>query len=118
MISWYARTVGPFDDGTLPAALLTTHLVPERCWGELQVFEGSVIFSMATVPPWRRWLTSGDRQAIPPGIAHHLILEGAVVLAINSGFEGERPRVSLKEERRLMSNGAALGRDRVFDYSG
>ncbi len=77
------RTAGPFDQDTIPDGLRRDHLVAEGRWGCLRVSEGSVGFLMATEPPLERRLVAGDRQAIPPGIPHHLIVEGPAVIAVD-----------------------------------
>lgn len=77
------RTAGPFDQDTVPAALRKDHLVAEGRWGCLRVVEGSVGFQLATQPPLDLRLHAGDRQAIPPGVAHHLVIDGPVVVAVD-----------------------------------
>jgi tellurite methyltransferase len=76
------RRVGPFDAGTLPAALRRRHRVAERVWGCLRVLEGSVRFTMEVDPPLHIRLTAGDRQPIPPGVPHSVELEGPVLLTV------------------------------------
>ncbi len=77
------RTAGPFDQDAIPPALRKDHFVGEGRWGCLRVVEGSVGFVMATEPPIERRLTAGDHQAIPPGVAHHLVVEGPAVVAVD-----------------------------------
>ena len=77
------RTAGPFDQDTIPPALRTDHVVGEGRWGCLRVIEGSVGFLMATEPPTEVRLNAGDHQAIPPGVAHHLMVEGPAVVAVD-----------------------------------
>ena len=77
------RTAGPFDQDTVPPALRKDHVVGEGRWGCLRVVEGSVGFVMATEPPIERRLSAGDHQAIPPGVAHHLVVEGPAVVAVD-----------------------------------
>jgi len=62
-----ARTAGPFDADTLPAALRSHHKVADRTWGCLRVLEGSVGFVMEVEPRLDVRLESGARQPIPPG---------------------------------------------------
>ena len=38
---------------------------------------------MATDPPMELQLRAGDVQAIPPGIAHHLVVERPAVVAVD-----------------------------------
>jgi tellurite resistance-related uncharacterized protein len=77
-----ARVAGPFDDVTLPAGLRRAHRVAERTWGCLRVLEGSVEFTMEVEPPLTVELQAGDRQAIPPGVAHAVVVDGPVRLTI------------------------------------
>lgn len=77
------RTAGPFDQVTIPPALRKDHVVGEGRWGWVRVIEGSVGFAMATEPPIERRLTAGDHQALPPGVAHHLVVDGPAVVAID-----------------------------------
>lgn len=77
------RTAGPFDQDAIPAALRKDHFVGEGRWGCVRVVEGTVGFVMATEPPIERRLGAGDHQAIPPGVAHHLVVDGPAVVAVD-----------------------------------
>ncbi len=77
------RTAGPFDAGTLPAALRRAHFVADRTWGLLRVLEGEVVFAIETTPPVSARLAAGDQQPIPPGVAHLLRIDQPVRLAID-----------------------------------
>jgi tellurite resistance-related uncharacterized protein len=77
-----ARTAGPFDADTLPTGLRHGHRVAERTWGCLRVHEGSVWFSMESVPPLRVRVEAGGRQPIPPGVRHALTVDGPVRLTV------------------------------------
>ncbi len=78
-----ARTAGPFDQDTLPAALRRNHVVADGRWGCLRVIEGAIGFAMETTPPVEVRLAAGERQPIPPGVPHHLTVDGPVVLAVD-----------------------------------
>jgi tellurite methyltransferase len=78
-----ARTAGPFDQDTLPAALRRNHVVADGRWGCLRVIEGAIGFAMDTAPPVDVRLVAGDRQPIPPGVTHHLTVDGPVVIAVD-----------------------------------
>jgi tellurite methyltransferase len=78
-----ARTAGPFDAASVPAALQRTHRVSAHTWGRLQVLDGSVFFTMETNPPVRRQLDAGDTQPIPPGTPHAVHVEGPVRFVID-----------------------------------
>jgi len=77
------RTAGPFDETTVPDGLRRAHRVPAGTWGCLRVLEGSVGFSMATMPPIERDLQAGDRQPIPPQVDHQLRVGGPVRLQVD-----------------------------------
>jgi tellurite resistance-related uncharacterized protein len=77
------RTAGPFDAATVPAGLLTEHVVADRTWGRLQVIDGALVFSIQTEPPFTIRLREGDRQAIPPGVPHSLALDGPVRFTVD-----------------------------------
>ena len=38
---------------------------------------------MAGEPPFERRLGAGDVQAIPPGVAHHVVVDGPAVVAVD-----------------------------------
>jgi tellurite resistance-related uncharacterized protein len=78
-----ARTAGPFDATSIPAALRKAHLIAERTWGVLRVLDGHVILQMATEPPFERRLRAGDEQPIPPGVHHQLVVDAAVSLVVD-----------------------------------
>ena len=78
-----ARTAGPFDADSLPAAMRTEHRVGAGTWGVLRVLAGSICFAMATDPPIVRRLAAGDHQNLPPGVRHALTVDGPVRLAVD-----------------------------------
>lgn len=78
-----ARTAGPFTADTLPAALLRDHRVPERTWGLVRLLQGDVVVELATDPPITTRLTAGQQQPLPPGVAHHLRVDGPFVVAVD-----------------------------------
>ncbi|MEO5678260.1 MAG: DUF3565 domain-containing protein [Acidimicrobiales bacterium] len=90
-----ARTAGPFDAESLPAGLRRPHQVAEATWGVLRVTDGSVAFSMTTDPPITRQLIAGDRQPLPPGVAHSVTVDGPVRLAVDflvsQGIDASEP---------------------------
>ena len=77
------RTVGPFDADSVPAGLRSAHRVPDRTWGLLRVVEGAVGFEMDLDPPLDVRLDAGRRQPIPPGVPHHVVVDGPVMLAVD-----------------------------------
>jgi tellurite methyltransferase len=77
------RTAGPFDQASLPAALLKEHVVAPMTWGELRILAGSIRFEMETDPVYERLVASGESQAIPPEVKHRLVLDGSVTLVVD-----------------------------------
>jgi hypothetical protein len=49
----------------------------------VRVLDGTVGFDMQTEPPIERALVAGDRQPLPPGVAHRLVLDGPVTVAVD-----------------------------------
>jgi tellurite resistance-related uncharacterized protein len=77
------RSLGPFDETTLPEGLRRAHQVPAGSWGLLRVLHGSVGFALAVDPPLERDLHGGDAQAIPPAVDHRVRLHGPVRLRVD-----------------------------------
>ena len=74
-----ARTVGPFDESSLPTGLARDHRVARGTWGLVRVLSGRVLFTMQTEPAISIDLGSGDTQPIPPGVLHAVALtEGSL----------------------------------------
>jgi tellurite resistance-related uncharacterized protein len=78
-----ARTAGPFDATTAPAALQREHRIAARTWGRLRVLDGSLLFTMETNPRMRMELQAGEAQSIPPNTSHAVRLEGPVRFAVD-----------------------------------
>ena len=74
-----ARTVGPFDESTLPAGLRRNHRVASGTWGLLRVLDGSAHFTMQADTPTERDLYAGESQPIPPGVPHAVALTAGSV---------------------------------------
>ena len=77
------RTVGPFDETTLPAGLRRAHRIPAGTWGHLRALEGSVDFRIDTDPLVEHHLHAGQTQAIPPEVTHELHPTGSVRLVVD-----------------------------------
>jgi len=77
------RTIGPFDDATLPAGLRRDHRVAGGVWALLRVLDGAVRFTMATDPPVDRALAAGDTQTIPPDVLHSVRPRGPARVTID-----------------------------------
>ena len=78
-----ARTAGPFDQVTLPAALRRDHRVADRTWAVLRVLAGSVVLELDTSPPIERRVEAGEDQPIPPDVIHRLRPSSLVRLEID-----------------------------------
>jgi tellurite resistance-related uncharacterized protein len=103
-----ARTAGPFDADTLPSGLRRPHLVADRTWGQLRVIEGAVTFEIETDPPRSIDLARGDRQPIPPGVTHRVLLDDRAVIAVDFLV---RPDPAGGDERRGHPNPVEPGSD-------
>lgn len=75
-----ARTVGPFDQASLPAGLRRDHRVAARTWGLLRVLEGSATFVLGGT---ERTMGAGDEQPIPPEVPHHVVVDRDVRLEVD-----------------------------------
>jgi tellurite resistance-related uncharacterized protein len=85
-----SKGVGLWDRDAVPAALQRDHRTPNGMWGVLAVHQGSVEFQFEGADPLR--LGAGDRQAIPPGRTHHVILGDAARLELELwGAPGDPP---------------------------
>jgi tellurite resistance-related uncharacterized protein len=78
-----ARTAGPFDEATIPDGLRRAHRAPAGTWALLQVSDGSIDFSLDTVPPIERHLSAGESQPIPPEVPHQVSVNGPVRLQVD-----------------------------------
>ena len=78
-----ARSAGPFNAATLPAALQRAHKVADHTWGCIRVLDGSIRFTMDTAPPVDRQLDAGDDQPIPPGVPHAVHLQGTALVVVD-----------------------------------
>jgi tellurite resistance-related uncharacterized protein len=77
------RTAGPFDAQTLPAALQRAHVVADHTWALLRVLEGTVGFVLDATPSGPLELSAGDRQSIPPGVPHAVLVGGPMRLEVD-----------------------------------
>jgi len=74
-----ARSLGPFDDASLPADLP----VPERSWSRLRLHTGSMTVVLRTNPPHARPLRAGDELGLPPGVEHRIHGSGVCCLTVD-----------------------------------
>jgi tellurite resistance-related uncharacterized protein len=66
----------------VPVALRSDHRIGSGTWGRLRVHSGSLRFVAQTDPATDVVVRAGDEQAIPPGVGHHVDLDGAVEMTI------------------------------------
>lgn len=74
------RTTPEFDEESIPAGLLRSHIVAPGVWGRVVVRSGSIDFAFDDSA--RRRLEAGDTQVIPPERVHHLAVTGPVTLVV------------------------------------
>lgn len=94
---WLAVTerLGPWNARTVPQALRMVHRTPHGGWARLAVLQGSARFVMPEAgwpPGTSRRLRAGDVQAIPPGAAHRLVVDGEVEVELTLLAPGEPDR--------------------------
>lgn len=73
-----ARTTPTFDEHTVPDGLLSAHRTADAVWGRLVVLDGTLDFAFEDAAAAPRTLVVGERQVIPPGREHRVILTGPV----------------------------------------
>jgi len=78
-----ARTAGPFDSDSIPAALRRDHVVADRTWGLLRILDGVVGFAIDTTPVVDKQLCAGEECAIPPGVPHRLLIDGRARVTVD-----------------------------------
>lgn len=78
-----AASAGPFRDAEVPQGLRRRHQIAEGRWGLLHVLEGSVVLTIETEPALTTALRSGGTHALPPGVAHHVGIDGPVTLRVD-----------------------------------
>ena len=78
----FARSSPIWDEHTIPEALLGSHRVGTKTWGEIHVHEGRMRFVMASEPVVDVTLEASSTQAIPPGVEHRVEPLGPVRFSI------------------------------------
>jgi tellurite resistance-related uncharacterized protein len=77
------RTIGPFDESTLPKGLLSDHRTRAGVWGLVEVSSGSVRYVVCEPGKEREQvLAPGYPGVIVPEQRHHLALDGAVQFTV------------------------------------
>jgi hypothetical protein len=77
------RTLGPFDETSVPDGLRRTHRLREPTWGLLRLLEGAATVALDTEPPTALRLDAGMAQYLAPGLGHSVSIDGPVLLAID-----------------------------------
>lgn len=77
------RSLGPFDETTVPDGLRRSHRLPEGTWGVLRLLDGRLGIHLDVEGGIDRRLTAGDTQVLPPGVAHHVTIDSPVRLAVD-----------------------------------
>ncbi len=76
------RTIGPFDDATLPAGLRRTHDLAEDTWGLVELTEGTISFVWEDEGGETLDLSAPAQIVVPPRVPHHVESNGAFRLSI------------------------------------
>ena len=105
----FARSSPIWDEHTIPVALLGSHRVGTRTWGEIHVYEGRMRFVMASEPVVDVVVNANSTQAIPPDVEHRVEPLGPVRFSIaffttdRGSRPGETPdRRGLDTDRRWL----------------
>lgn len=77
------RTTPTWDEVTVPNALRNDHRVAAGTWGRLRVEVGSLRFVAETAPLTDVEVNPGSPQPIPPGVEHHVVVDGPVRFSID-----------------------------------
>jgi tellurite resistance-related uncharacterized protein len=72
------RTTPTFDENTVPAGLRAAHRIAEGVWGRLVVLSGSLEFVVEAEPATPHRIVAEGSRIIPPGVVHHVTLDGPV----------------------------------------
>jgi len=76
------RTIGPFDQVSLPGGLRAEHRLKDGTWGVLDLAEGSLRFVWDDEKGGSDQLVAPARFIVPPQVPHHVEGEGAFALTI------------------------------------
>jgi len=84
------RTIGPFDESSIPKGLFKEHSTKAGVWGLLRVQSGSIAYHI-TQPGEEssHVLTHNSEAVIAPEQVHHLELLGPVTLTVTFLSGGE-----------------------------
>lgn len=76
------RRIGPFDQASLPAGLLSEHRLKHDVWGVLTLVEGSTGLVWDDSEGGQIDLVAPAGLVIPPDVPHHVDVHGPFVLEI------------------------------------
>ncbi len=83
------RSIGPFDEETLPGALLREHRLKAGTWGLVTIQSGEIRLIWDDGVGAAELLVAGQKLRIPPERPHHLELLGKCLLSIDFQHEDE-----------------------------
>lgn len=68
------RSIGPFDENSLPAGLLREHRLREGTWARLMVLSGTIefVWDDHDVARSTTVLAAGETITVPPQVPHHI----------------------------------------------
>jgi len=72
------KTIGPFNDETIPAGLLSAHSLKPRVWGHIVVSEGQLRYVIERAPEVAFVLQPGAPGVVLPEEPHHVEVLGPV----------------------------------------
>ena len=76
------RSIGPFDEHSVPGGLLREHRLKPGSWARLEVLEGCLDLVWDDRPGQRVRVEPGGPALVPPGRPHHIEFETGFVLSI------------------------------------
>lgn len=76
------RTIGPFDERSLPAGLRQTHSLKAGSWAKIQIEEGDLAFQWKDGSGERLLLTAPAELIVPPLVPHSVEPIDAIKLSI------------------------------------
>lgn len=77
------RTIGPFDEQTLPAGLRAEHRLKPGAWGRITLTEGAIRFVWDDREGGSHGLSAPAELIVPPQVLHHVEADGPFRLTID-----------------------------------
>jgi tellurite methyltransferase len=101
-----ARSSPIWNEQTIPVALLSSHRVGSRTWGEIHVYEGRMRFVMASEPILDVVVEANSTQAIPPDVEHRVEPLGPVRFSIAFfATKGNSGPIEAADRQKADNNG-------------